>query len=139
MVADRSLIPAAIEETLRADSSVPGFIRTATEDTELAGRNIAKGENLLVMYASVNHDEDHFPDPASFDLHRPGKVGHMGFGHGIHSCVGAGQARLESRVVLEILAARDERGCDLADRLRLTGAQAPGHRHARDVVEMATG
>ncbi len=106
VVADRSLIPAAIEETLRADSSVPGFIRTATEDTEIAGRSIAKGENVLVMYASVNHDEDHFTDPASFDLHRTGKVGHMGFGHGIHSCVGAGLARLEGRVVLETLASR---------------------------------
>ncbi len=106
VVADRSLIPAAIEETLRADSSVPGFIRTATEDTEIAGRSIAKGENVLVMYASVNHDEDHFADPESFDLHRTDKVGHMGFGHGIHSCVGAPLARLEGRVVLETLATR---------------------------------
>ncbi len=53
------------------------------------------GENVLVVFASANHDEDHFHDPGSFDLHRTGKVGHMGFGHGIHSCVGAGLARLE--------------------------------------------
>lgn len=106
VVADRSLVPAAVEETLRADSSVPTFIRTATEDTELAGRTIAKGENVLVVFASANHDEEHFPSPGTFDLHRTGKVGHMGFGHGIHSCVGAGLARLEGRVVLEALAAR---------------------------------
>ena len=106
VVADRTLIPAAIEETLRADSSVPTFIRTATEDTELAGKTIAKGENVLVVFASANHDEDHFPHPGSFDLYRTSNVGHMGFGHGIHSCVGAGLARLEGRVVLEILAAR---------------------------------
>ena len=106
VVADRSLIPEAIEETLRADTSVPAFIRTATEDTELAGTNIAKDENVLVVFASANHDEDYFPDPGSFDLHRASKVGHMGFGHGIHSCVGAGLARLEGRVVLETLASR---------------------------------
>jgi cytochrome P450 len=106
VVADRALIPNAIEETLRADTSVPAFIRTATEDTQLAGRSIAKGENVLVVFASANHDEDHFADPGSFDLHRTSKVGHMGFGHGIHSCVGAGLARLEGRVVLETLASR---------------------------------
>ena len=106
VVADRSLIPAAIEETLRADTSVPAFIRTATQDTEIAGRSIAEGENVLVVFASANHDEDHFPDPGTFDLHRTSKVGHMGFGHGIHSCVGAGLARLEGRVVLETLASR---------------------------------
>lgn len=106
VVADRSLIPSAIEETLRADTSVPAFIRTATDNTQVAGRNIAKGEDVLVMFASANHDEDHFPDPGSFDLHRTSKVGHMGFGHGIHSCVGAGLARLEGRVILETLATR---------------------------------
>ncbi|MGI8806375.1 MAG: cytochrome P450 [Acidimicrobiales bacterium] len=106
VVADPSLIPDAIEETLRADTSVPAFIRTATADTELAGRKIAEGEDVLVVFASANHDEDHFPDPGSFDLHRTSKVGHMGFGHGIHSCVGAGLARLEGRVVLETLASR---------------------------------
>ncbi|HVF13102.1 MAG TPA: cytochrome P450, partial [Acidimicrobiales bacterium] len=89
-----------------ADTSVPAFIRTATEDTEVAGKSIAEGENVLVLFASANHDEDHFPDPGSFDLHRTSKVGHMGFGHGIHSCVGAGLARLEGRVILETLASR---------------------------------
>ena len=106
VVADRLLIPDAIEETLRADTSVPAFVRTATEDTEVAGTNIAKDENVLVVFASANHDEDHFPEPGTFDLHRTGRVGHMGFGHGIHSCVGAGLARLEGRVVLETLASR---------------------------------
>ena len=117
VVADRSLIPAAIEETLRVDSSVPTFIRTATADTELAGRSIAKGENLLVVYASVNHDEDQFTDPETFDLHRRANVGHMGFGHGIHSCVGAPLARLEGRVILETLATRMP-NLRLADRPR---------------------
>jgi len=106
VVADPSLIPAAIEETLRADTSVPAFIRTATDDTEVGGRSIAKGDDVLVMFASANHDERRFPDAQSFDLHRASEVGHMGFGHGIHSCVGAGLARLEGRVVLETLAAR---------------------------------
>ncbi len=106
VVADPSLIPAAVEETLRADSSVPTFIRTATADTELAGKSIPEGDNVLVVFASANHDAEHFANPESFDLHRTGKVGHMGFGHGIHSCVGAPLARLEGRVVLEALASR---------------------------------
>jgi len=97
VVADSSLIPGAIEEALRVDTSVPAFIRTATEDTELAGRRIAKGQDVLVVFASANHDEDHFPDPGSFDLHSTSKVGHMGFGHGIHSFVGAGLERLVRR------------------------------------------
>ncbi len=106
LVADPSLIPAAIEETLRLDTSVPTFIRTATADTVLAGRKIAKGDNVLVVFASANHDDQEFADPAAFDLHRKGKGKHMGFGHGIHSCVGAPLARIEGQAVLEALATK---------------------------------
>lgn len=106
VVDDPSLIPAAVEETLRLDTSVPTFIRTATADTVLAGKNIAAGDNVLVVFASANHDEEEFTDPESFDLHRKGKGRHMGFGHGIHSCVGAPLARIEGQAVLEALATR---------------------------------
>jgi cytochrome P450 len=120
VVADRSLIPAAVEETLRIDSSVPTFMRTATQHTEIAGRTIAPGDTVLVVFGAANHDGQYFSDPERFDLGRPAKPTHMGFGHGIHSCVGAPLARVEGRVVFDALASR-------LPNLRLTPEQEFGH------------
>ena len=106
VVADPSLIPTAVEETLRNDAPVPTFLRTATADTDLAGKKIAAGDRLVVIFASANRDPKQFPDPDLFDLHRRNAAAHMTFGHGIHFCVGAPLARLEARVVLEVLVER---------------------------------
>lgn len=106
VVADPSLIPAAVEEVLRIDPPVPTFIRTATANTTLAGHDIAKGDTVLVVYASANRDAEQFDDPTSFDLDRKNGSQHLSFGHGIHYCVAASLARLEARVVLEALAER---------------------------------
>jgi cytochrome P450 len=85
---------------------VPAFLRLATADTELGGQAIAEGDMVMVVFASANHDADHFAHPETFDLHRRNATRHLGFGHGIHSCVGAPLARLEARVALEVLAER---------------------------------
>lgn len=106
IVADRSLIPAAFEEVLRVDTSVPTFLRTATADTELAGRKISAGDRVLVAYGSANHDAEVFEDPDSFRFDRLNDSPHMGFGAGVHYCVGAPLARLQGRVVLDCLAER---------------------------------
>jgi cytochrome P450 len=106
IVADRSLIPAAFEEVLRVDTSVPTFLRTATADTELAGQKISAGDRVLVAYGSANRDAEVFEDPDSFRLDRRNDSPHMGFGAGIHYCVGAPLARLQGRVVLDCLADR---------------------------------
>lgn len=105
VVADRSLIPQAVEESLRFDGPVPTFKRTATVDTELGGATIARGDTVVVVFASANRDGEQFRDPDVFDLHRANAGSHMTFGHGIHFCVGAPLARVEGRVILEALAA----------------------------------
>jgi cytochrome P450 len=98
---DRSLIPKAIEESLRIDSPVLHLARTVTEDTVLGGAAMKAGDKVMVLYAAGNRDEEMFPDAATFDLDRANAKRHMAFSSGIHLCQGAGLARLEMRVVLE--------------------------------------
>ena len=104
--ADPANIPKAVEETLRADSSVHALMRTTTEPVGLGGASLPKGAQLALLFASANHDEAYFVDGARFDLCRAKEQPHLAFGHGIHYCVGAHLARLEARVALELLIRR---------------------------------
>ena len=97
-----SLIPNLVEEIIRTESPFRWMPRTATADTEIRGTEIPRGADLLVMIGAANRDERRFADPDHFDLHRD-TAGHLGFGYGIHFCLGAALARLEARVVLETL------------------------------------
>ncbi len=98
--ADRSLIPLAAEEMLRWSSSVIYFMRTAVDDTELGGTNIAAGDHVVLLYASANRDESVFgPTAALFDIARSPNP-HVAFGFGAHYCIGAALARQEIGVVL---------------------------------------
>ena len=98
------LIPNLIEEAIRWISPVKNFMRTATADTEISGRKIAKGDWLMLCYASANRDESVFPDPYSFRVDRPGLSKHLAFGGGgAHLCLGQYLARLEMRVLFEEL------------------------------------
>ena len=99
---DRSLIPTAVEEMLRWVSPIKNMARTATEDVELGGQRIPAGEKVLLLYPSANRDEAVFDDPFRFDLRRTPNE-HVAFGFGPHFCLGASLARLELRVVLEVL------------------------------------
>jgi cytochrome P450 len=101
--ADRSLIPAAVEEGVRIASPVQGEPRTATQPVEMCGAQLAAGSRVHVMYASANHDEAVFPDPERFDMRRDNLKRHLGFGWGVHFCLGAALARLELRIALETL------------------------------------
>lgn len=93
--ADRSFLPGAIEEMLRYGAMfLTLFPRTATEDVEVAGLAVAAGCTVSVSPVGVNRDPSHFPDPDRFDILRDAE-GHLGFGHGIHGCVGQQLARLE--------------------------------------------
>ena len=87
--ADPSLIPNAAQEIVRWQSPVTHMRRTALEDTELGGQTIRKGEKVVMWYISANRDEKVFPDAERFDVARPNARRHLGFGHGIHRCVGA--------------------------------------------------
>lgn len=104
--ADRSLVPAAVEEFLRLYTPYRGFARTATRDVCLHGRTIPAGEPIALVYASANRDEDVFEAPEEFRLDRPNLHESIAFGRGAHMCVGASLARLELIVALdELLAA----------------------------------
>ena len=100
LMADRSLLPSAIEEMLRWVSPVNVFRRTATRDTELGGEQIREGDKVALFYASANRDEDAFVEPDTFDIARTPND-HLSFGIGPHFCLGANLARLEIRVIFE--------------------------------------
>jgi cytochrome P450 len=99
------LMPLAVDEMIRWVTPVKGFMRTATEDHELRGVTIRKGESLLLSYPSANRDEEIFDDPFRFDVGRdPNK--HLAFGFGVHYCLGAALARMEARAFFEELLPR---------------------------------
>ncbi|RMB80183.1 cytochrome P450 [Streptomyces shenzhenensis] len=102
---DRSLIPHAINESLRLESPVPQFSRVLTEDHEIGGVPLAAGSRVALLYASANRDGRHYPNPTRFDIaRRPSD--HLAFGRGEHVCVGMHLARLEMSALLERLADR---------------------------------
>ena len=100
---DLSLVPAAVEEALRLETPTQTMFRQATEGTELAGVAIPKGARVAVLYGSANRDPAVFPNPDRFDVSRPNLRDHLAFGHGAHFCLGAGLARKEGAVALEVL------------------------------------
>ncbi len=102
---DPSLVPAAIEEMLRVKSPVYYMRRTATRDTELAGKRIRKGDKLLLYYPSANRDEEVFESPDVFDIDRRNNH-HLAFGIGEHFCIGTHLARLETRIMFEAILER---------------------------------
>ncbi|WP_017688532.1 cytochrome P450 [Paenibacillus sp. PAMC 26794] len=103
---DLNLVPSAVEELLRyngpATSSGP---RYATEDTELDGQSIQKGDVVIPLLKSANRDEQQFTDPEELDIARKIKR-HLAFGHGIHMCLGAPLARVEGDVAFTTLLRR---------------------------------
>ncbi len=103
--ADPTLIPNAIEEVLRFDSSVVHWRRRTTQDVVLSGVEIPADANVLVVIGAANHDPAKFAKPEVFDIGRENAAEHLSFGHGPHICLGASLARLEARVVLEELTA----------------------------------
>ena len=101
--ADRGLIPAAIEESLRLEPAAAVVDRYATSDTELSGARIRAGDQVTVSIAGANRDPAVFSDPDRFDVRRPNATRHLAFAHGPHFCLGAHLARLEARIAVETL------------------------------------
>jgi len=102
---DHALIPALIEEAIRWTTPVKTFMRSASADTELRGRRIAKSDWLMLCYASGNRDEEVFENPDRFDIDRtPNRQ--LAFGMGAHLCLGQHLARMEMRILYEELLPR---------------------------------
>jgi cytochrome P450 len=105
--ADRSLIPNLVSEIIRYHTPVIHMRRTATTDTELAGKTIRKGEKVVMWYVSGNRDEAAIEDPERFDVSRPKVRQHLSFGAGIHRCVGDRLAEMQLRILWEEILARN--------------------------------
>jgi cytochrome P450 family 142 subfamily A polypeptide 1 len=125
LLADRSLLPGAVEEMLRWVSPIKNMARTATHDVELRGRRIRAGQKVLLLYPSANRDHEQFPDPFTFDIRRTPNE-HVAFGFGTHFCLGNSLARLELRVMFEQLLER-------LPGIRLVDGEEPDHRPANFV------
>jgi cytochrome P450 len=106
LIADPSVISAVVEEALRMDGPVQSLWRRAKVDAEVGGISIPAGARLSLILGSGNVDEARFESPTEFRLDRSNIGHHIAFGRGIHTCVGAGIARMESRITLEVLTTR---------------------------------
>ena len=95
------IIPNAVQEMLRVQTPLAHMRRTCTEDTEVFGQTIKKGDKVVLWYLAANHEEEIFPEPHKLDLARENARRHIAFGYGIHRCVGARLAELQLRVLLE--------------------------------------
>lgn len=107
VIADRGLVPAAIEESLRLEPAAAVVDRYATRDIEVGGARIRRGDQVTVSLAGANRDPAVFTDPDEFDVRRPEAGRHLAFAHGPHFCLGAHLARLEAqqsvRQILDLL------------------------------------
>ena len=102
---DRSLVESAVEEILRYAGPVQATARVATEDVQIDGRPVKKGQLVFIIVAAANRDPARFPDPEKLDITRRNNH-HVAFGSGIHSCLGQPLARLEARIAFDTLARR---------------------------------
>jgi cytochrome P450 len=100
LIANPLLIPDAIEESLRFNTSAQRFRRRVVKETELHGQRLSVGDFVCLAYGSGNRDERQFPDPDAYDIRRKPK-GHLGFGGGVHACLGAMVARMAVRIIFE--------------------------------------
>jgi 4-methoxybenzoate monooxygenase (O-demethylating) len=105
---DPSLAASAFEEAIRWESPVQTFFRTTTREVEVSGVRIPDGEKVLLFLGSANRDPRRWANPERFDIRRNAS-GHVGFGMGIHRCVGLTVSRVEGEIILAALAQRVER------------------------------
>jgi cytochrome P450 len=106
--ADPGLLPTAIEELMRFDSPLQLFERTATEDVEIGGVTVARGQKIAALLGSANRDPAVFADADTLDVGRSDNP-HISFGAGVHFCIGAPLARVELQASFGALLGRTSR------------------------------
>ena len=114
--ADRSKLPAFVDEVLRLESPTQGLYRQTTDDVEMHGIRIPKGATIHIRFGAANRDERMFSDPARLDLDRANAARHVAFGQGEHHCPGAGLSRLEQVIAFDVLLDRISEWHLVADR-----------------------
>jgi cytochrome P450 len=125
---DPSIIPSAASEFIRWQTPLAHMRRTATEDAVLEGKEIKKGEKVILWYISGNRDESVFPDAERLILNRENARRHLSFGYGIHRCVGARLAELQVQILLEEMAKRRMRVTVLDEPVRVSQSFVNGYR-----------
>lgn len=100
VVADMSLVPNAVEETVRYQPPGPHVARYVARDVEIHGQTVREGSVMLFLLGSANRDDRVYPDGETYNIHRPLSQ-HLGFGYSVHYCLGAALARLEGKIALE--------------------------------------
>ena len=115
---NRDLMRNAIEEIVRLNTPIRAFTRYVTNDREVAGVTLKKDSRVLVVFGAANRDPSRFPEPHRFDIERK-TIGHVGFGQGVHACLGMNLARLEISSLFNVLA-------DRVKRFELTGPVMSG-------------
>ncbi|ABS65098.1 cytochrome P450 [Parvibaculum lavamentivorans DS-1] len=103
LAANRALIGPFIDESLRHSGPPQRLFRIATQDVEVGGARISKGDWVALFFAAANHDPAMFPDPEKFDISRPNLNKQLTFGVGIHHCLGSALARMEGRALIEAI------------------------------------
>ena len=106
LAANPELMPNAIEEGLRRRGSSVGMFRITTEDVEIADVKIPRHSVIWLVFQAAGHDEERFPEPRQFDIHRINADEHLSFGKGRHFCMGAPLARLEAGIAMNCMLAR---------------------------------
>jgi cytochrome P450 len=125
---DPSIIPGAASEFIRWQTPLAHMRRTATQDTELEGQKIKKGDKIVMWYISGNRDESVFPDADKLILKRENARRHLAFGYGIHRCVGARLAEMQVAILLEEMAKRRMRVNVVGEPVRVAQSFVNGYR-----------
>jgi cytochrome P450 len=100
-----SLVNGAVEESLRLETPIQMFCRVTTREVEIGGTPIPKGDRVLLLIGAANRDPRKWPSPDTFDIHR-NPIDHLGFGYGLHACLGHTLAKLHLRAILTTLSRR---------------------------------